>query len=368
MRGPLRRRANTAFLFGVTAVALYLCYRIAQPFLTAIFAAIVLAIVFYTMHARIKRWVAGPNWAATLSTIAVILIVIVPAIVLGIVMTRQLGDLYQSLSQQGAAEGGVRAYLMKAAQGPLSVAGKYIDLSAVDLRSTLLGWVERVRQYLIEIGVSAAKNLPALLLKTVVVFFTLFFFFRDGPHIKRRTVALLPLTHEQSAKLTKGISDTIVASVHGSIAVGLAQGILTGLAFWILGVPSPIVAAALAAIASLIPVVGTGLVWVPGALLLFLWGHGVKALILLALGSAVIAQVDVLIRPYVVSESAKLNGLLIFFALLGGINAFGIMGVIIGPVVVSITIAVLNMLKDENALSPERELEDPAMTASDSKP
>jgi predicted PurR-regulated permease PerM len=201
---------------------------------------------------------------------------------------------------------------------------------------------------LIGVGKSAAKNLPGMLLKIVVVFFTLFFLFRDGPRIVRHTLALLPLTHEQAKKLLQGISDTIVASVYGSVAVGVAQGFLTGLAFWILGLPSPIVAAVLAAVASLIPVVGTGLVWVPGAVLLLLSGHGVKALILLVIGSAIIAQVDVVVRPYVVSESSKLNGLLIFFALLGGIEAFGIMGVIIGPVVISITIAVLHMLQEIN--------------------
>lgn len=344
----MQRQTNTAFLLALAAFALYLCYRIAQPFLTAIFAAIVLAIVFYPLHVRVKRFIVRPQWAASVSTLVVILVVILPTILLGIAVTKQLGDLNQALNEKGASQGGLTHYVIQAIQGPVSVVGRYVDLSGVDLRSSVLDAADRVRSYLIGVGKSAAKNLPGMLLKIVVVFFTLFFLFRDGPRIVRHTLALLPLTHEQAKKLLQGISDTIVASVYGSVAVGVAQGFLTGLAFWILGLPSPIVAAVLAAVASLIPVVGTGLVWVPGAVLLLLSGHGMKALILLAIGSAVIAQVDVVVRPYVVSESSKLNGLLIFFALLGGIEAFGIMGVIIGPVVISITIAVLHMLQEIN--------------------
>lgn len=352
----MQRQANTAFLLALAAFALYLCYRIAQPFLTAIFAAIVLAIVFYPLHVRVKRLIVRPQWAASVSTLVVILVVILPTVLLGIAVTRQLGELSQALNEKGVSQSGLTHYVVQAIQGPLSVIGRYVDLSGVDLRSSVLDAADRVRSYLIGVGKSAAKNLPGMLLKIVVVFFTLFFLFRDGPRIVRHTLALLPLTHEQAKKLLHSISDTIVASVYGSVAVGGAQGFLTGLAFWVLGLPSPLVAAVLAAVASLIPVVGTALVWVPGAVLLLLTGHGMKALILLAIGSAIIAQVDVVVRPYVVSESSKLNGLLIFFALLGGIEAFGIMGVIIGPVVISITIAVLHMLQEiNNGASPAGE-------------
>jgi predicted PurR-regulated permease PerM len=344
----VQRQTNTAFLLAIAAFALYLCYRIAQPFLTSIFAAIVLAIVFYPLHVRVKRLIVRPQWAASVSTLVVILVVIVPTVLLGIAITRQLGELNQALNEKGVSQGGLTQYVVQSMQRPMSVVGRYVDLSGVDLRSTVLDAADRVRNYLIGLGKSAAKNLPGMLLRIVVVFFTLFFLFRDGPRIVRHTLALLPLTHEQAKRLLQGISDTIVASVYGSVAVGVGQGILTGLAFWVLGLPSPVVAAVLAAVASLIPLVGTGLVWVPGAVLLLLSGHGMKALVLLILGSAIIAQVDVVIRPYVVSESAKLNGLLILFALLGGIEAFGIMGVIIGPVVISVTIAVLNMLQEVN--------------------
>jgi predicted PurR-regulated permease PerM len=143
--------------------------------------------------------------------------------------------------------------------------------------------------------------------------------------------------------------------VYGGIAVGLAQGSLAGLAFWVLGLSSPVLWGLVAALTSLIPIFGTGIVWAPAAIILLLGGHWIKALILFGWGAAVVAQVDAVLRPYVVSGRAKMHNLLIFFALLGGVKAFGIMGLFIGPVVVSVTLAVLDMLREINTASRQSE-------------
>ena len=161
---------------------------------------------------------------------------------------------------------------------------------------------------------------------------------------------MLPLTREQSTRLVSRINETIIASVYGGIAVGFAQGLLTGVAFWLLGLPSPALWGTVAALASLIPVVGTGLVWVPATAILLLSGHWMKGLTLSICGAAVIAQIDALVRPYIVSGRAKINSLLIFFALLGGVKAFGLMGIFIGPVIVAVTIVLLDMLREVNAM------------------
>jgi predicted PurR-regulated permease PerM len=346
----VRQQANTWFLFALAALALYLSYLVAQPFLNAIFAAVVLTVVFHPLHTRIGLSLARPNLAATLSTVLVILIVAVPAAVLTIVVTRELSDLYRALSERSAAQGGLSAYFMKLLEAPIRVIGRHVDLSSLSVRSTLLGWVDAASRYLVAASGRAVSNVLSLLLEIVVVFFTLFFLFRDGVSFQRRIAAVLPLTSGQSTRLVSRISDTIVASVYGGIAVGIAQGLLTGLAFWILGVSSPVLWGLVAALASLIPVVGTGLVWAPAALVLALGGHWVKALILLAWGGAVVAQIDAVVRPYIVSGRAKMHNLLIFFALLGGVKAFGFMGIFIGPVIVAVTIVLLDMLRELNAI------------------
>lgn len=358
-----RKQVTTWFLLAVAGMALYVCYRIAEPFLNPIFAAIVLAIVFYPLHTRIESLIPRPNVAATISTISVMLAVAIPAMFLGVAVTRELGELYRSLSEKSAAQGGLNPYLMHLIEGPLRLVGRYIDHSQLDVGSALLGWIDQVSRYLVSVGTGAVRNIFSLILGIIVVFFTLFFLFRDGLRIQQSTAAILPLTGQQAKRFVTGISEAIVASVYGGIAVGLAQGSLTGLAFWVLGLSSPVVWGLTAVMASLVPVIGTGIVWLPAAVVLIISGHWVKALILIGWGAAIVAQGDTLVRPYVVSGRAKMHNLLIFFALLGGVRAFGILGIFIGPVVVSVTIGVLEMLREINLPSREGEQREQTVAA-----
>lgn len=162
---------------------------------------------------------------------------------------------------------------------------------------------------------------------------------------------LLPLSPNQVERLFATINNTVIANVCGGLAVAAAQGLLTGLAFWALSAPSPIMWGLLTAVASLVPVVGSAIVWAPACIVLLFGGHWGKALLLLGWGAAVVGQVDVLVRPYVISKQVKIHTLLLFFALLGGVKAFGIMGLFIGPIVISITTAVFGMLGEINSSS-----------------
>lgn len=176
----VRQQANTWFLFALAALALYLSYVVAQPFLNAIFAAVVLAVVFQPLHAKMHFFVRRPNLAATISTILVILVVAIPAIVLGVVVTKELGDLYSSLHEKSTAQGGLSAYLVHLLEIPVTLLGRYIDLSRVDFRSTLFGWVDGASRFLVGVSGRAVSNLLSLILEIVVVFFTLFFLSATG--------------------------------------------------------------------------------------------------------------------------------------------------------------------------------------------
>src|SRR5438445_1297591 len=201
----VRRQVTTWFLIAVAGMALYGCYRIADPFLNPIFAAIVLAIVFYPLHTRIESLISQPNVAATISTISVMLAVAIPAMFLGVAVTRELGELYRSLSEKSAAQGGLNPYLMHLMEGPLRLVGRYIDHSQLDVGSALLGWIDQVSRYLVSVGTGAIRNIFSLILGIVVVFFTLFFLFRDGLRIQQSTAAVLPLTGQQAKRFVTAI-------------------------------------------------------------------------------------------------------------------------------------------------------------------
>jgi predicted PurR-regulated permease PerM len=343
-----KQATTTFFLLALAAAALYFCYIIARPFLSPIFLAVMIAIVFHPVHARIRARIRSRNGAALISTVLVLVVLVVPTVGLGVVVSQEITGLYQLLNQRSTEQGGWNPYAMHALERLLSWAGRYINLSTLDLRGALLRWLEQISRFLLSWGAQVVGNIISFLADAVIAFFTLFFLFREGGSMKERAAEVLPLNAGQVERLFTGISNSIVANVYGCLAVGAAQGTLAGLAFWVLGLRSPVLWGLVTALFSLIPMIGSAAVWGPAVVILLIGGHWWKGLILLAWGAGVVAQVDSLVRPYVISERVKLHTLLVFFALLGGVKAFGIMGLFIGPVVLSFTLAVLDMLREAN--------------------
>jgi predicted PurR-regulated permease PerM len=344
-----RKQATTTFfLLALSAIALYFCYVIARPFLSPVFLAVMMAIVFHPVHARIQAYIRGRNTAALISTILVLLALIVPAVGLGVVVSQEIRGLYQLLNERSAAQGGWNPWVMHATERLASWAGRYIDLSTLDLRGALLRWLEQISRSLLSWGAWAASNIISFVADAVITLFTLFFLFREGASMRERAATVLPLNAGQVERLFTGLSNSIVANVYGCLAVGAAQGSLASLAFWVLGLPSPVLWGLVTALFSLIPIIGSAAVWGPAVIILLIGGHWWKALILLGWGAGVVGQIDTLVRPYVISERVKLHTLLVFFALLGGVEAFGVMGLFIGPVVLSVTLVVLEILRETN--------------------
>jgi predicted PurR-regulated permease PerM len=344
-----RPSASTLFLLALAALAVYFCYLIASPFRAPIFLAVMIAVVFHPVHVRIQQHIKGVNAAALISTILVVIVVIIPATGLGVVVLKEIRGLYDLLSQKSAEQGGWNPYVTHFADRFLGWLGQYVDVSTLDLRGALVLRLDQISQFLISWGAQAVSDVVSFSTATVFVFFTLFFFFRDGRAVLARAAEALPLKAGQVERLFTRVSESIVANVHGCLAVGAAQGTLLSLGFWALGVPSPVVWGLVTALCSLIPIVGSAAVWGPAAVIFFITGHAWKGVILLAWGAAVVGQIDNVVRPYVISGRAKMHPLLVFFAVLGGLEAFGILGLFIGPVVVSLTLVVFEMLREENA-------------------
>lgn len=344
-----RKQATTTFfLLALAAIAFYFCYFIARPFLGPVFFAVMIAIVFHPVHVRIQAHVPGRNTAALISTVLVLLVLIVPAIGLGIVVSQEITGLYRLLNERSAEQGGWNPYAVHVIERFVGWAGRYVNLSNLDLRGAVLRSLEQISRTLLSWGAQALSNVISFFAGAVIAFFTLFFLLREGRSITKRAAELVPLNAAQVERLFTGISNSIIANVYGCLAVGVAQGSLTGLAFWVLGLSSPVLWGVVTALFSLIPLIGSAAVWGPAVIVLAISGHWWKGLILLGWGAGIVAQVDNLVRPYVIGGRAKLHTLLVFFALLGGVKAFGVMGLFIGPVVLSVTIVVLEMLRETN--------------------
>jgi predicted PurR-regulated permease PerM len=173
--------------------------------------------------------------------------------------------------------------------------------------------------------------------------FALFFLIRDGEAIGRELRSLLPLPPAHSDRLIRDTRDLVIASVGAGVAVAVAQGTIGGVTFWLLGLRAPAFWGVVMAFCSLIPVVGAALVWVPAALWLLLSGSIGKGIAMVVVGALGISMADNVLRPLVLSGSTRVNGLIIFFGLLGGVAAFGFIGLVLGPVILVVTGNLLRM-------------------------
>jgi len=155
-------------------------------------------------------------------------------------MSQEITGLYQLLNQRTAEQGGWNPYVTHTMERLLSWAGRYIDLSNLNLRGALLRWLEQISRSLLSWGAQVASNIISFFVDAVIAFFTLFFLFREGGSMRERATEVLPLNANQVERLFTGISNSIVANVYGCLAVGVAQGSFLSLAFWVLGLPSPV--------------------------------------------------------------------------------------------------------------------------------
>ena len=177
------------------------------------------------------------------------------------------------------------------------------------------------------------------------VVFTMYYLFRDGDRIFGVIRDALPLEKKQAEDILDRTRDVVGASVYGLFSIAIIQGTLGGLAFWFLGLPSAIVWGVAMIFLSLIPMLGAFLVWVPAAIYLFATGHYLKGIFLVLWGTLVIGMIDNFLRPKLVGDRTKLHELLIFFAVLGGLQVFGVLGIVLGPVVLAITLALVDVFR-----------------------
>ena len=335
------------FLLILGAITAWFCYLIARPFITPVFFAGIFAIVFFPLHTRVQTLIKNENLSALVSTLFVLLVIIVPAAILGIEIRKELIEAYNSLNAQSAQEGGIFPYLLHLSERITNWTGRYIDISNYNVRGELVQRLQQTSSFLLSQLYGVVGNLLTFIVYGLISFFTLFFIFRDGRAGYRRLSAITPLRPAQVEKLASEVGKAINASMFGGLAVAAAQGLLTGLAFWALGISSPIFWGMAAAIFSFVPIIGTTIIWLPAAIFLIISGSWIKGLILIGFGGGVIGLADNFIRPYIISGQVNFHPLHIFFALLGGVQAFGILGLFVGPVVLAIAQALFGLIREE---------------------
>lgn len=328
-----RERLQLLALFTATAITFYLCYLMARPFFSVLAWALALAVVAHPLHEWIARRVAYPNLAAGLSVLIIAIIVIGPVILTGRRLTQEAIAGVETVNAQQNRWQTALARDRRLARAMRWVS-RQIDLEAI---------TTRFREFLMTQATSVVTGSFRTLAELLVTFFFLFYFFRDRRVVMRSLRSLVPLSEAEAGKVFTRIYDTIYATVYGSLVVALVQGALGGLMFWILGLPAPLLWGTVMAVLAIVPMAGTFLVWLPAALFLLLEGSWIKAVILLCWGALAISTIDNLLYPTLVGKRMRMHTVPVFISLVGGLVLFGAAGLILGPMLLAIGLALVDI-------------------------
>lgn len=332
----------------------YLMYLVMAPFFVPIFWAVVLSILFYPYFTWLMKKVTASKSAASLiACVTIAVFILIPLILLGVTLVHELLNLYQwsedYIKEMSAGGPPSPSRLMTHVE---NLIGRYVDVSGFDLHSILAGFANDAAAYAGEGVKGFIKNLTAFVFNIFLAFITMFFIFRDGDRLFAIIMEVIPLSDYDKGQIVERNKEVIRATINGGVLVGLVQGALGGIAFWFLSLPGPILWGFVMFLFSFLPSIGSAIVWVPAAIYLFVIGSYVKGIILVLWGILVIGLADNILRPYIVSGKTKLHPMLLFFSILGAVNVFGFIGIVAGPLILSVGQAMVEIyqhyLKDRH--------------------
>jgi predicted PurR-regulated permease PerM len=315
--------------------------------------AFLLAFLAFPLNVRLRGRLGGRRGlAAFLLTLGVTVGVALPVVVLTVAFAQQaveLGHATARVAERHQIMGFEDLWTLPVVGKLIAWLEAHASIGAEQIQEWCTQGAQGAVRFLLARGRALLFGALGLVGDVTLTLFVLFFFFRDGDAMAARIKRLIPLEERRKASLDRQLQDVTRAVVFGTVVTALVQGTLIGIAFWITGLPSPVVFGAVATVASFIPFVGTALVWLPGAIYLFTQGVLWKTIFLVVWGALVAGSADNFLRPFLVSGRAQLNTLTVFFGVLGGLATFGITGLFLGPVILALGLALVEFAEENRA-------------------
>ncbi|MEG1642255.1 MAG: AI-2E family transporter [Synergistaceae bacterium] len=331
---------------------LFLTWLIIKPLGMPLLWSVVLSYLAYPfysfVYSKINRFKYSANIAASLTTLVILLFMVIPLLVLGVVLTRETFKIYQSLMYSGFFTDSFDNILLKLYAIPyIGVLAE--EINAVDtlpmLKLLLSGAVDWLTDTFKIISTRILGNAFKIFYLLAVVAISSFFIVRDGHLVLEFMTDVIPLPKETSSVIFDKTALMLRAVVYGIVMTASVQGILGALGWWFVGLPHPAFFGFVMFIVGMIPFVGTPSVWIPGAIFLVLQGDVINASVLFLWGIFVVSTIDNFIRPIFISDESKVHVLVIFIGIFGGLYNWGIIGLFIGPVVLSLGMFVLDIYR-----------------------
>lgn len=332
----------TAISIAILGGLLYLFYKVISPFLIIIAWAVVLSITFYPLYRTFLKFKVRP-WLSSLVTLLIILIIILgPFTYIASVLVDEIAATYKTIENKDFE------IIAKMQQNPvflklLEKISSFTEERGIDFNEAAIKSLKGLGIYIGEHFSQLFKNIIVFGISFIIMCMTIFYFLKDGETLASYIKSRLPFTDEQKELFETRAKEMVIAAIYGGIAVGVVQGILGGLAFFVLGLPSPVFWGIAMAFSSLIPFLGPFFIWGPAVAILILIGSYTKGIVLLFFGTFAISMVDNILKPLIIGGRTKLHMLLIFFSVLGGIKFFGLVGFILGPLIVALCLSLLEI-------------------------
>jgi len=339
------------FLIIPALVTFYFIYQIFRPFLMPITLAVILASLCYPIYRWVLKHCRGrETLAAFLTSTGLILVVIIPLAAFSIALADEAGQVYRYLQEK--VESGELKTVFDWEEYPYLLPVKewisqYVDLDRIDLIGNLTSALRSTSVFLLRHSTALLSGFAGFLSKLLIMMVTVFFLFRDGSRLAREIKTLTPLSSEYEEVIIRTFKEVTRATIIGTLITAIAQGAAGGVVFWILGIPKVVFWSSMMALFSMVPLIGTTVIWIPWAIYFLVVGSYIKAVLLVLLCSLVVGSIDNIIRPMFIEGQVGMHTLLVFFSLMGGIAYFGMVGIILGPVVVALGLSFIKLYKAE---------------------
>jgi len=339
------------FFVLVLAGVLYLFVRVFAPFLLIFLWATILVITFHPVYRRLRTLLRGrDSLAALLMVFGLTLLIILPVILLIANIAQQSVDAYVTYSdalsrQEQNIERSIMAhpFLMKVK----TVLSRFIDFETFDLGTVVIKGLESASSFIVGQSTNFFSGLAGFAFRFVLLLVATYYFFKDGEKVMGELRKLSPMDKNREEKIIRKFTDITRATMLGTFSSAAIQGVLGGLAFLLIGMPSPLLWGVVMAFMSLVPVLGAFTVWIPAALYLIAIDSYGKAVFILIYGLLTVTLADNVFKPLIIRGGSKIHPVVIFFSILGGLAYFGFSGLIIGPLVTGLTFVVLEIYREE---------------------
>ncbi len=322
-------------------VLVFLSFFILRPILTSVIFALILSFIFYPLYNQFFSWTKNKNLSAAIICFILLTIIIVPLLLLTPTLVKQTFEAYSYLQREDVFSP-IKNFITS-----------FFPSQQISNQITVAinTFTSKIASSFLNKFTDLFLNSPIILLHTILILFVFFFGLRDGDKVVNYIQNLSPLSKESEKKIFKQFKEITYSVIYGNIVVGIIQGIATGIALFILKIPNALIWTLISIFVGVLPMVGTWVIWVPVDIYLFTIGRTTAALGLLIYGLLVIIWIDNLTRMIIVSKTTKINSAIVLVSMVGGMFVFGVLGLILGPLIISYLLLLLDSYKDKKTAS-----------------